>query len=117
MASKPKSVDEYIASFSPDLQLILSTIRQTIADLVPDAQETISYGMPAFRKGDATVYYAAFRKHIGLYPPVKGNAALMKAVARYAGDKGNLKFPLDQAVPYALVARVAKAVLTKKPTR
>jgi uncharacterized protein YdhG (YjbR/CyaY superfamily) len=54
------------------------------------------------------VYFAAFKRHIGLYPPVRGDARLVKAVARYAGGKGNLQFPLDAPVPYALIARIVR---------
>jgi uncharacterized protein YdhG (YjbR/CyaY superfamily) len=64
---------------------------------------------PAFKQGRVLVYFAAFQHHIGLYPPVRGNAALLKAVARYAGPKGNLKFPLSRRIPYSLIARIVAA--------
>ena len=54
------------------------------------------------------VYFAAFRKHIGFYPPVKGDDRLLKAVAPYAGPKGNLRFPLDRPMPLALIERIVK---------
>jgi len=54
------------------------------------------------------VYFAAFKKHIGFYPPVRGDARLMKAVSPYAGEKGNLRFPLEQPIPYDLIRRIAK---------
>jgi uncharacterized protein YdhG (YjbR/CyaY superfamily) len=75
--------------------------------------ETISYGMPAFKQRRIVVYFAAFKHHIGLYPPVKGDAALEKAVAQYAGEKGNLRFPIDQKIPYALIARIVKVRATQ----
>jgi hypothetical protein len=74
-------------------------VRATIAKAAPDATETISYGIPAFKLRRILVYSAAFKLHIGLYPPVKGDAALEKAVAPYAGEKGNLRFPIDQKIP------------------
>jgi len=80
-----------------------------MAKAAPDATETISYGMPAFKLRRILVYFAAFTHHIGLYPPVKGDAALEKAVAPYAGEKGNLRFPIDRKIPYALIARIVKA--------
>ena len=55
-------------------------------------------------------YFAAFKKHIGIYPPVKGSATLQKRLARYRGPKGNLQFPLDEPMPYALIAQVAKTL-------
>jgi len=104
----PKSIDEYIASFSPEVQAILESIRLTIKEAAPGAQETISYNMPTFALDGALVHFAAFKKHIGFYPPVRGDARLKKAVATYAGQKGNLRFPLDQPIPYGLIERIVK---------
>jgi uncharacterized protein YdhG (YjbR/CyaY superfamily) len=106
--SPPKTIDQYIASYPPDVQEILQKIRLTVRGAVPDAEETISYRMPAFRKKKILIYFAAFKNHVGLYPPVKGDAALLKAVAPYAGEKGNLRFPLDQPIPYELIERIVK---------
>jgi uncharacterized protein YdhG (YjbR/CyaY superfamily) len=104
----PKNIDEYIASFSPDVQPILERIRLTIRQAAPDAQETISYNIPAFTLNGILVYFAAFKKHIGFYPPVRGDAKLEKSIARYAGPKGNLQFPLDEPIPYGLIERIVK---------
>jgi len=106
--SGPGSIDEYIASFSPEIQAILERIRLTIRQAAPDAQETISYKMPAFTLDGILVYFAAFKKHIGFYPPVKGDAELRKAVSAWAGEKGNLRFPLDEPIPYGLIERIVK---------
>jgi len=106
--AKPKNIDEYIASFSPDVQAILEKIRSTIQDAAPGAQETISYRIPAFRLNGMLVYFAAFKKHIGLYPPVRGDAGLEKAISAYAGEKGNLQFPLDHPIPYGLIKKIVK---------
>jgi uncharacterized protein YdhG (YjbR/CyaY superfamily) len=104
----PKTIDEYIDRSAPEAQPILRRVRATIAKAAPDATETISYTIPAFKLRRIVVYFAAFRRHIGLYPPVKGNAALVKAAAPYAGDKGNLRFPFDRKIPYGLIARLVK---------
>jgi uncharacterized protein YdhG (YjbR/CyaY superfamily) len=104
----PKSIDEYIASFAPEVQAILGRIRLTIRNAAPDARETISYKMPAFTLNGILVYFAAFKKHIGLFPPVSGDARLEKAISPYAGEKGNLRFPLDQPIPYGLIERIVK---------
>ena len=106
--AKPKTITEYIASFAPEVQEILEKIRSTIRSAAPGAQETISYAIPAFTQNGTLVYFAAFQKHIGFYPPVRGDAVLEKAVAKYAGEKGNLKFPLDEPIPYRLIARIVK---------
>ena len=54
------------------------------------------------------MYFAAFKRHIGLFPPVAGDARLARAIAPYAGEKGNLRFPLDQPIPYRLIERIVK---------
>jgi uncharacterized protein YdhG (YjbR/CyaY superfamily) len=104
----PRSMDEYIASFSPEVQAILEKIRLTVGNAAPGARETISYGMPAFTLGGVLVYFAACKKHIGFYPPVRGDARLEKAISGYRGEKGNLRFPLDQRIPYGLIERIVK---------
>lgn len=103
-----RNIDEYIAAFSPKVQSILEKIRATIKKAAPEAEEKVSYQMPAFTlDGGDLIYFAAFKKHIGIYPPVKGDQKLSKETARYRGEKGNLKFPLDEPIPYALIGRVA----------
>jgi uncharacterized protein YdhG (YjbR/CyaY superfamily) len=104
----PRNIDEYIASFSPEIRAILERIRLTIRQAAPGAQETISYRIPAFKQEGILVYFAAFKKHIGLYPPVRGDAGLEKAISIYAGKKGNLQFPLGQPIPYRLIERIVK---------
>ena len=104
----PKAIDDYIAGFSDDLQEILQKIRMTIREAAPDAEETISYQMPAFKLKGILVYFAAFKKHIGLFPPVAGDEKLMSEVSVYAGPKGNLRFPLDKPIPYALISEIVK---------
>lgn len=104
----PRTIDEYIAAFSPEVQAILERIRSTIRTAAPDAQETISYRIPAFTRNGTLVYFAAFKAHVGFYPPVRGDARLEKAIAPYAGEKGNLRFPLDQPIPYRLIERIVK---------
>ena len=104
----PQSIDKYIASFSPEVQAILESIRLTIRKAAPGAQETISYNMPTFTLSGVLVHFAAFKKHIGFYPPVRGDARLEKAASTYAGEKGNLRFPLDQPIPYGLIEKLVK---------
>jgi uncharacterized protein YdhG (YjbR/CyaY superfamily) len=107
-STPPRTIDEYIKRSSPETQPILRRVRATIAKAAPDAIETISYGIPAFKLRRVVVYFAAFTHHIGLYPPAKGDAAIEKAAASYANDKGNLRFPLDRKIPYALIARIVR---------
>lgn len=114
---KPTSIGAYIEGCPKSVQPRLRRIRSTIRAAAPHAEEIISYRMPAFRQELILVYFAAFKQHIGMFPPIRGNAALEKAVARYAGPKGNLKFPHDQPVPYALVRRIVKFRLAQVAAR
>lgn len=100
----------YASRFPPDVQDLLARVRSTIKQAVPAATETISYNMPAFKLRDKViVYFAAFKTHIGLYPPVRSPAALKRAAAAYAGPKGNLQFPYARPIPYDLIARIARS--------
>jgi uncharacterized protein YdhG (YjbR/CyaY superfamily) len=105
---KSRSIDRYIGDRPAAVQPILRKLRATIKRAAPEAEECISYGIPAFKLHGALVYFASFKNHIGLYPPVRGNAKLQAAVSSYAGAKGNLRFPLDQPIPYALISRIVK---------
>ena len=113
----PKNIDEYIASFPPEVRTILEKIRLTIRQAAPDAQERISYKMPAFRQNGILIYFAAFRQHIGVYPPLKADAKLTKALAPYAGEKGNFRFPLDQPIPYDLISEIVKLRVKQNAAR
>jgi uncharacterized protein YdhG (YjbR/CyaY superfamily) len=104
----PETIDEYIAAFPPEVKSILEKIRLTIKKAAPRAEERISYKMPAFALNGTLIYFAAFQKHIGIFPPVRGDAILSKELSRYRGEKGNLKFPLDEPIPYGLISRVVK---------
>src|SRR6516165_4931280 len=107
-SQRPKDIDSYISQFPADVQAILRKVRATIHHAAPEAKETISYLMPAFRQHGILVYFAAWKKHIGMYPPISGDKTLEKAIARYAGPKGNLHFPLDEPIPYLLIERIVK---------
>ena len=112
MAEKQKfiTIDDYIATVSPEARQILAEIRRLIHLKVPQAQEAISYQMPAFKLQRTFIYFAAFKKHIGVYPPVTRDQSLIAATARYRNDKGNLAFPLDETMAYELIGRVALAL-------
>ena len=105
---KPQDIDGYISQFPADVQAILEQVPATIRQAAPDAKEVISYMMPAFKQHGILVYFAAWTKHIGLYPPISGDKTLEKASARYAGPKGNLQFRLDEPIPYDLIERLVK---------
>jgi uncharacterized protein YdhG (YjbR/CyaY superfamily) len=115
--ASPGTIDDYIATFAPEVQAILQRIRLTIRKVVPQATERISYRMPAFAQDGILIYFAAFKKHIGVFPPVRGNGKLNKDLARYRGPKGNLQFPLDEPIPYGLITRVVKCRVKENAER
>jgi uncharacterized protein YdhG (YjbR/CyaY superfamily) len=109
-----ESMDDYISRFAPDVAEVLSRIRQTVRSAAPNAVETISYGMPTFRLDKAILHFGVFKGHIGIYPPVR-EADLSERAAPYRGEKGNLRLPLDQPIPYALIADIVKARIVRDP--
>jgi uncharacterized protein YdhG (YjbR/CyaY superfamily) len=117
MMKAPRNIDDYISGFSPDVQAILQKIRLTIHKNAPEAQEIISYKMPAFRLNGILIYFAAFKNHIGIFPPVKGDPRLQKQLSPYAGPKGNLKFPIDQPIPYDLIQKIVKLKMKQNLTK
>jgi len=117
MPAAPTTVDEYIAGFPPEVQAILQKVRATVRKAAPGAEEVISYRMPAYKHNGMLVFFAAFKSHIGLYPPVSGSAALKREAAPYSGPKGNLQFPLDERIPYGLISRIVKAKVRESRER
>jgi uncharacterized protein YdhG (YjbR/CyaY superfamily) len=115
----PTSIDDYIASFPPDVQEILEKIRSTIREAAPEAEETIKYRMPTFTLNGNLVHFAAFKKHIGFYPVPTGIEKFKKELSVYAGGKGSVQFPLDKPIPYDLIYRIVRfrteENLTKAP--
>lgn len=117
MVSHPLDIDEYIAEAAPAAQPILNEIRRVVRAAAPKAEECISYRMPAFKQDGVLIYFAAFTHHIGVFPPVSGDATLEKAVAPYAGPKGNLRFPMDRPIPYTLIRKIVKLRLQQNAAR
>ena len=105
----PKNIDEYIAGFPNPVREILGKIRTTIQKAVPEAEETISYKMPSFNlKGQYLIYFAGYKKHIGLYPVPAGDAKFNAEISTYQTGKGTLQFPLDKPIPYTLIRKIVK---------
>lgn len=105
----PQNIDEYITSFPKDVQEILKKIRATIKKAAPDAEEAISYKMPTFNlKGQYLIYFAAYKRHIGLYPVPAGDPEFNKEVSAYQAGKGTLQFPLDKPIPYKLISKIVR---------
>jgi uncharacterized protein YdhG (YjbR/CyaY superfamily) len=107
MKTNPE-VDAYIAAYPPKVRALMKTIRATIQKALPDGEERISYGIAGYFKEGAVAYFAGFKNHIGFFPPTN-DPKLKKAAAKYAGARGNLKFPLSTLPPYELIAKLVKA--------
>lgn len=104
----PKSIDEYIAQFSPHIQEILQKLRKVIKEVAPDAQEKISYQMPTFVLHGNLVHFAAFKNHIGFYPTPSAIEAYKDELAKYKGGKGSVQFPIEEPIPYELISEIVK---------
>lgn len=105
----PQSIDEYIAGFPREIQELLEKVRITIRKAAPDAEETISYKIPTFNlKGKYLIYFAAYKKHIGMYPVPTGDAEFNEQVSVYQAGKGTLRFPLDKPIPLGLIRKIVK---------
>ena len=105
---KPVDTDAYIAGYPKETQKNLKQLRATIKKAAPQAEEVISYGMPAYKWNGMLVYFAAYEKHIGFYPGSSGIAAFKKELASYKTSKGTVQFPVDEPVPLPLIARIVK---------
>jgi uncharacterized protein YdhG (YjbR/CyaY superfamily) len=103
-----ESIDAYISGFPIDVQTILRAVRKTIRQAAPNAQEAIKYRIPAFTLGGPLIYFAGFKKHIGLYPAPRSAPGFKKELARYDGGKGTVQFPLDEPIPFDLITRIVK---------
>jgi uncharacterized protein YdhG (YjbR/CyaY superfamily) len=105
----PKEIDEYISGFPEDVQKILQKIRQAIRKAAPRTTEAISYQIPTFKlNGKNLIHFAAFKKHIGIYPAPRDVAEFEQELAQYEGGKGTVQFPLDRPIPYKLITRIVK---------
>ncbi|WP_290789848.1 iron chaperone [Flavihumibacter sp. UBA7668] len=100
------SIDEYIASFPQDIQVLLVKMRSTIQKAAPKAEEAIKYGMPTFVQYGNLVHFAANKAHIGFYPSPSGISNFEKELKRFKTSKGAIQFPLDQPLPLDLIKQI-----------
>jgi len=107
-ATKFKTVQEYLSVQPAPVKAMLQQMRSTIKEAAPEAEEAISYNMPAFKLQGMLVWYAAFKNHIGFYPRPSGLEAFKKEIAVYKSSKGAVQFPMDQPLPLALVTKIVK---------
>jgi len=104
--SGPATVDEYISQFPEDIQQILLRLRLLCKEHAPQAEERFAYRMPGYYLNGPLVYFAAFKRHIGLFPTAADLGPLEAEVSGYKRSKGTIQFPLDKPVPYDLIARI-----------
>tara|TARA_R110002020_G_scaffold25263_9_gene82417 strand:+ start:1815 stop:2186 length:372 start_codon:yes stop_codon:yes gene_type:complete len=109
---KPKNVtniEEYIGLFPKNTQKKLLRLYSFIKEIVPTIEETISYGMPAFKlHGKPLVYFAGYNNHIGFYALPSGNKAFQKELSNYKTGKGSIQFPIDEELPWQLIEQIVK---------
>jgi uncharacterized protein YdhG (YjbR/CyaY superfamily) len=113
MAQTFETVDEYIASFPPDVRDVLEKVRRTIHAAAPGAGEKISYNIPTVTlDGRPLIHFSGWKSHIAIYPVPPAEAALTEALAPYRSGKGTLKFPLNRPIPYPLITQITQAFRT-----
>ncbi len=105
---KYSSIDEYHADFPEEIQRILNQLREIIKASAPNAIETISYNIPTFKQNKNLVYYAAYKQHIGFYPSAKPLIVFKEELTKYKTSKGAIQFPIDKALPKALIKKIVK---------
>lgn len=106
--TKFRNHDEYIAVFPEETRELLEDIRKIIQQAAPDAEEVISYNMPAFKQKKVLVWYAGYKGHIGFYPSVSPIQVFAEELAKYKTSKGAIQFPLDKPIPKAIVKKIVK---------
>ena len=106
--AQPKTVDEYIARFSDEVQAILRELRGVVKAHAPQAEERISYQMPGYYLNGPLVYFAAFKRHIGFFPTAADLTPFDAELAPYKRSKGTVQLPLDRPMPYDLIARIVE---------
>ena len=110
---KPLTIDEYINNFSPEVQLKLQLLRSTIRQIIPEATEKISYGIPTFALTKNIVHFAAFKNHIGFYALPATNEKFQEELAKYKTGKGSIQFPLKEELPLLLIEKLIRYRLEK----
>ncbi|TME20618.1 MAG: DUF1801 domain-containing protein [Chloroflexi bacterium] len=105
-----KTVDEYIATHPEEVQAVLQLVRTTIRKAVPDADEMISYQIPAYKlRGGRVIYFAGWKQHYSLYPASDELVEAFKdELAPYEVNKGTIRFPISKPVPVKLIEGIAK---------
>ncbi len=110
---KAKSFKDYISELSPEIQVRMKTIRQTVKSTIPAAEEVISYGMPAFRYHGMLVFYAAFKKHYSFFFGAQVTKDFAAQLSAYETSKGTIRIPNEKPVPVQLLKKLTKYAAKK----
>ena len=103
------SINEYVSTLPENAQMAMREIIASIKARVPNAEEHISYNMPAFKvNGEYFIHFSAWKNHIGMYPIPAGNEAFQKQIEQYRSAKSSLNFPLDKPMPIKLIEKFIK---------
>ncbi len=103
---KNPDVDRYIAGFPDNVRELLMQLRAAVREAAPEAEEVISYQMPAYRLQGMLVYFAGYKNHIGFYPTSSGIKAFKQELSAYKGAKGTVQFPLDKPLPLDIIKKI-----------
>ncbi len=106
--TRSNDIDSYIAVFPLETQELLKQLRAAIREAAPEAEEVISYKMPAYKLHGILVYFAGCNNHVGFYPTSTGTEAFKKELSGYKGGKGSVQFPKDKPIPVELVREIVK---------
>jgi uncharacterized protein YdhG (YjbR/CyaY superfamily) len=105
---KSQTIDEYIAHFPKNTQDILEEIRQAIKEAAPQAEETISYQIPAFSQNGILVWFGAYKKHISFFPRANVVEVFQDELSGFKTSKGTIQFPLDKPIPMELIKKIVR---------
>ena len=103
-----KDIDEYHLQFDSNVQKKLKELHTIIKEMIPRAEEIISYKMPAFKQNKVLVYYAGYKNHIGFYPTAKPIEVFKNQLLSFKHSKGAIQFPIDQPLPKKLIQDIVK---------
>ena len=105
---QPTTIDDYIADFPDDVQVLLEKVRATIRKAAPKAEEALKYGIPTFVLNGNLIHFGGYKNHIGLYPGSKPVEEFKEELAGYEVSKGTVRFPLDKRIPFGMIGKITK---------
>lgn len=112
-----KTIDEYLATFPPEVRVALKQLREFISKLAPEATEKISYGIPTFFLNGNLIHFAGYEHHIGLYPGAGAIAEFKDELKTYETSKGTIRLPIDKPLPFDLISKIIKACVKRNLER